>query len=174
MNRETEGGLFVKKKIAIGACILAVLLVAGGLWYTRPRAFWEVTGMDRDQITGASGYAIESFYENGRPEQQVWEIEGLSPGQEDYEALLGLLENNTYRGHLSNLTAPFSDSQPGSEQWVTLNFVVDGELFSFNIPAAQTMTIPIPDSCGSWQYDASDSQLQAEVLQYLKANGEQS
>lgn len=130
--------------------------------------------MDRGQITGASGYAIESFYENGRPEQQVWEIEGLFPGQEDYEALLGLLENNTYRGHLSNLTAPFSDSEPGSERWVLLNFAVDGEPFSVHIPVPQTMTIPIPDSYGYWQYDASDSQLQAEVLQYLKANGEQS
>ena len=174
MNRETEGGLFVKKKIAIGAGILAALLAAGGLWYTRPRTFWEVTGMDRDQITGASGYAIESFYENGRPEQQVWEIEGLSPGQEDYEALLGLLENNTYRAHLSNLTAPLSDSQPGSERWIQLSFAVDGALFSVQIPVSRTMTIPIPDSCGSWQYDASDSQLQAEVRQYLKANGEQS
>ena len=174
MNRETEGGLFVKKKIAIGACILAVLLVAGGLWYTLPRTFWEVTGMDRGQITGASGYAIESFYENGRPEQQVWEIEGLSPGQEDYEALLGLLENNTYRAHLSNLTAPLSDSQPGSERWIQLSFAVDGALFSVQIPVSRTMTIPIPYSHGYWQYDASDSQLQAEVLQYLKANGEQS
>ena len=164
----------MKKKIAIGACILAVLLVAGGLWYTRPRTFWEVTGMDRGQITGASGYAIESFYENGRPEQQVWEIEGLSPGQEDYEALLGLLENNTYRAHLSNLTAPLSDSQPGSERWIQLSFAVDGALFSVQIPVSRTMTIPIPDSYGSWQYDASDSQLQAEVRQYLKANGEQS
>ena len=164
----------MKKKITIGAGILAVLLVAGGLWYTRPRTFWEVTGMDRGQITGASGYAIESFYENGRPEQQVWEIEGLSPGQEDYDALLGLLENNTYRAHLSNLTAPFSDSQPGSERWIQLSFAVDGALFSVQIPVSRTMTIPIPDSYGSWQYDASDSQLQAEVLQYLKANGEQS
>ena len=164
----------MKKKIAIGACILAILLVAGGLWYTRPRTFWEVTGMDRGQITGASGYAIESFYENGRPEQQVWEIEDLSPGQEDYEALLGLLENNTYRAHLSNLTAPLSDSQPGSERWIQLSFAVDGALFSVQIPVSRTMTIPIPDSYGSWQYDASDSQLQAEVLQYLKANGEQS
>ena len=164
----------MKKKIAIGACILAVLLAAGGLWYTRPRTFWEVTGMDRGQITGASGYAIESFYENGRPEQQVWEIEDLSPGQEDYEALLGLLENNTYRAHLSNLTAPLSDSQPGSERWIQLSFAVDGALFSVQIPVSRTMTIPIPDSYGSWQYDASDSQLQAEVLQYLKANGEQS
>ena len=134
----------MKKKSAIGACILAVLLVAGGLWYTRPRTFWEVTGMDRGQITGASGYAIESFYENGRPEQQVWEIEGLSPGQEDYEALLGLLENNTYRAHLSNLTAPLSDSQPGSERWIQLSFAVDGALFSVQIPVSRTMTIPIP------------------------------
>ena len=55
-----------------------------------------------------------------------------------------------------------------------LNFAVDGEPFSVHIPVPQTMTIPIPDSHGSWQYDASDSQLQAEVLQYLKANGEQS
>lgn len=164
----------MKKKIAIGACILAALLVAGGLWYTRPRTFWEVTGMDRGQITGASGYAIESFYENGRPEQQVWEIEGLSPGQEDYEALLGLLENNTYRAHLSNLTAPLSDSQPGSERWIQLSFAVDGALFSVQIPVSRTMTIPIPDSHGYWQYDASDPQIQEELLQYLKANGEQS
>lgn len=164
----------MKKKIAIGACILAVLLVAGGLWYTRPRTFWEVTGMDRGQITGASGYAIESFYENGRPEQQVWEIEGLSPGQEDYEALIALLERGSYRAKLSNLTAPFSDSEPGSERWVLLNFAVDGEPFSVHIPVPQTMTIPIPDSHGSWQYDASAPQLQAELLQYLKANGEQS
>ena len=60
------------------------------------------------------------------------------------------------------------------EQWVTLNFAVDGEPFPVHIPVPQTMTIPIPDSYGSWQYDASDPQIQAELLQYLKANGEQS
>ena len=43
----------MKKKIAVGACILAVLLAAGGLWYTRPRTFWEAAGLDpegRDTI----------------------------------------------------------------------------------------------------------------------------
>ena len=50
----------------------------------------------------------------------------------------------------------------------------NGELFSVQIPVSRTMTIPIPDSYGSWQYDASAPQLQAELLQYLKANGEQS
>ena len=164
----------MKKKIAVGACILAVLLAAGGLWYTRPQSFWAVTGMDRAAITGASGYALETSVEHGHAQSTSWTMDGLTPGQEGYEALLGLLEGSTYRAHLSNLTAPFSDSEPGSERWVLLNFAVDGEPFPVHIPVPQTMTIPIPGSHGSWQYDASDSQLQAEVLQYLKANGEQS
>ena len=135
----------MKKKIAIGAGILTALLVAGGLWYTRPQSFWAVTGLDPSRISGVSGHGMELSVERG-----------------------------SYRAKLSNLTAPFSDSEPGSERWVLLNFAVDGEPFSVHIPVPQTMTIPIPDSHGSWQYDASDPQLQAEVLQYLKANGEQS
>ena len=164
----------MKKKIAVGACILAVLLAAGGLWYTRPQSFWAVTGMDRAAITGASGYALETSVEHGHAQSTSWTMDGLTPGQEGYDALLGLLEGSTYRAHLGNLTAPFSDSQPGSERWVLLNFAVDGEPFPVHIPVPQTMTIPIPGSHGSWQYDASDPQIQAELLQYLKANGEQS
>mgnify|MGYP001031958008 CR=1 FL=1 len=164
----------MKKKIAVGACILAVLLAAGGLWYTRPQSFWAVTGMDRAAITGASGYALETSVEHGHAQSTSWTMDGLTPGQEGYEALLGLLEGSTYRAHLGNLTAPFSDSEPGSERWVLLNFAVDGEPFPVHIPVPQTMTIPIPGSHGYWQYDASDPQIQAELLQYLKANGEQS
>ena len=164
----------MKKKIAIGAGILTALLAAGGLWYTRPQSFWAVTGMDRAAITGASGYALETSVEHGHAQSTSWTMDGLTPGQEGYEALLGLLEGSTYRAHLGNLTAPFSDSEPGSERWVLLNFAVDGEPFPVHIPVPQTMTIPIPDSHGYWQYDASDPQIQAELLQYLKANGEQS
>lgn len=164
----------MKKKIAVGAVLITLLLVGGGLWYTRPQSFWAVTGMDRAAITGASGYALETSVEHGHAQSTSWTMDGLTPGQEGYEALLGLLEGSTYRAHLGNLTAPFSDSEPGSERWVLLNFAVDGEPFSVHIPVPQTMTIPIPDSHGYWQYDASDPQIQAELLQYLKANGEQS
>ncbi|MBM6680806.1 hypothetical protein [Pseudoflavonifractor capillosus] len=164
----------MKKKIAIGAGILAALLVAGGLWYTWPQSFWAVTGLDPSRISGVSGHGMELSVEHGRARTTSWTMDHRGPGDEDYEALIALLERGSYRAKLSNLTAPFSDSQPGSEQWVTLNFAVDGEPFPVHIPVPQTMTIPIPDSYGSWQYDASDSQLQAEVLQYLKANGEQS
>lgn len=164
----------MKKKIAVGAVLITLLLVGGGLWYTRPQSFWAVTGMDRAAITGASGYALETSVEHGHAQSTSWTMDGLTPGQEGYEALLGLLEGSTYRAHLGNLTAPFSDSEPGSERWVLLNFAVDGEPFPVHIPVPQTMTIPIPGSHGYWQYDASDPQIQAELLQYLKANGEQS
>ncbi|MBS6348817.1 MAG: hypothetical protein KH443_08445 [Oscillospiraceae bacterium] len=164
----------MKKKIAIGAGILTALLVAGGLWYTRPQSFWAVTGLDPGRISGVSGHATELSVEHGRARTTSWTMDHRGPGDKDYEALIALLERGSYRAKLSNLTAPFSDSEPGSERWVLLNFAVDGALFSVQIPVSRTMTIPIPDSCGSWQYDASDSQLQAEVLQYLKANGEQS
>lgn len=164
----------MKKKIAIGAGILAALLVAGGLWYTRPQSFWAVTGLDPGRISGVSGHATELSVEHGRARTTSWTMDHRGPGDEDYEALIALLERGSYRAKLSNLTAPFSDSQPGSERWIQLSFAVDGALFSVQIPVSRTMTIPIPDSYGSWQYDASDSQLQAEVLQYLKANGEQS
>ena len=164
----------MKTNIAVGGVLITLLLVGGGLWYTRPQSFWAVTGMDRAAITGASGIVIESFYENGTPEQQVWEIDGLTPGQEGYEALLELLEGSTYRAHLGNLTAPFSDSQPGSELWVQLSFAADGELFSVQIPVSQTMTTPLPDSYGYLRYDASNPQLQAELFQYIQANGEKS
>lgn len=164
----------MKKKIAVGAVLITLLLVGGGLWYTRPQNFWAVTGMDRAAITGASGYALETSVEHGHAQSTSWTMDGLTPGQEGYEALLGLLEGSTYRAHLSNLTAPFSDSQPGSERWVHLSFAADGELFSVQIPVSQTMTTPLPDSYGYLRYDASNPQLQAELFQYIQANGEKS
>ena len=164
----------MKKKIAVGACILAVLLAAGGLWYTRPQSFWAVTGLDPGRISGVSGHGMELSVEHGRARTHVLDHGPPRSWDEDYEALIALLERGSYRAKLSNLTAPFSDSEPGSERWVQLSFAADGEPFPVHIPVPQTMTIPIPGSHGYWQYDASDPQIQAELLQYLKANGEQS
>lgn len=98
----------MKKKFHIVLLlVLAVLLSGGGaMWYTRPQSFWEATGMDPEQITSASGYAIESSATDGVASQQSWVLDSLAPGQEDYEALLELLEGMTYRSSLQNLLPP--------------------------------------------------------------------
>ena len=55
-----------KKSLIVLLLVLAVLLAGGGaMWYTRPQTFWQATGMDRDNITGASGYAIEGHVTAG-------------------------------------------------------------------------------------------------------------
>ena len=78
----------MKKKIAVGVALIAFLLAGSGLWYTRPQTFWDATGMDWDKITGASGYAIEGSVTDGTASQQIWMLDNLTPGQEDYKACL--------------------------------------------------------------------------------------
>ena len=113
----------MKKKIAVGVALIAFLLAGSGLWYTRPQTFWDATGMDWDKITGTSGYAIEGSVTDGTASQQIWMLDNLTPGQEDYKALLALLfgaqfggfvtllallEDTTYRASLQNLLPPSS------------------------------------------------------------------
>ena len=95
----------MKKKIAVGVTLIAFLLAGSGLWYTRPQTFWDATGMDRDKITGASGYAIEGSVTDGTASQQIWMLDNLTPCQEDYKGLLALLEDTTYRASLQKPSA---------------------------------------------------------------------
>lgn len=92
----------MKKKIAVGACILAVLL-AGGLWYTRLRTFWEAAGLDPEAVTGVAGLVIETGVQDGRPNSQIWKMENRSPGHAEFDALMSQLDKMQFRGTLRNL-----------------------------------------------------------------------
>ena len=62
----------MKKKLLLSLCLMAIAVVAFCLWYTRPQTFWQATGMDRDNITGASGYAVEGHVTAGQASLQTW------------------------------------------------------------------------------------------------------
>ena len=116
----------MKKKLLLSHCLMAIAVVAFCLWYTRPQTFWQATGMDRDNITGASGYAIKTSVTDGVASQQTWMLNDLTPGQEDYEGLLELLEQPSYRASLENLLPP-SSSHPAANvtAWVSFSFADD-------------------------------------------------
>lgn len=116
----------MKKKLLLSLCLMAIAVVAFCLWYTRPQTFWQATGMDRDNITGASGYAIEAHVTAGQANQQTWMLNDLTHGQEDYEGLLELLEQPSYRASLENLLPP-SSSHPAANvtAWVSFSFADD-------------------------------------------------
>ena len=92
----------MKKKIVIGACILAILL-AGGLWYTRPQTFWEAAVLDPEAVTGVAGLVIETGVQDGRPNSQIWKMENRSPGHAEFDALMSQLDKIQFRGGLQNL-----------------------------------------------------------------------
>lgn len=116
----------MKKKLLLSLCLMAIAVVAFCLWYTRPQTFWQATGMDRDNITGASGYAVEGHVTAGQASLQTWMLNDLTPGQEDYEGLLELLEQPSYRASLENLL-PLSSSHPAANvtAWVSFSFADD-------------------------------------------------
>ena len=116
----------MKKKLLLSLCLMAIAVVAFCLWYTRPQTFWQATGMDRDNITGASGYAVEGHVTAGQASLQTWMLNDLTPGQEDYEGLLELLEQPSYRASLENLLPP-SSSHPAANvtAWVSFSFADD-------------------------------------------------
>ena len=116
----------MKKKLLLSLCLMAIAVVAFCLWYTRPQTFWQATGMDRDNITGASGYAVEGHVTAGQASLQTWMLNDLTPGQEDYEGLLELLEQPSYRASLENLLPPAS-SHPAANvtAWVSFSFAHD-------------------------------------------------
>ena len=116
----------MKKKLLLSLCLMAIAVVAFCLWYTRPQTFWQATGMDRDNITSASGYAVEGHVTAGQASLQTWMLNDLTPGQEDYEGLLELLEHPSYRASLENLLPP-SSSHPAANvtAWVSFSFADD-------------------------------------------------
>lgn len=119
----------MKKKLLLSLCLMAIAVVAFCLWYTRPQTFWQATGMDRDNITGASGYAIKTSVTDGVASQQTWMLNDLTSGQEDYKALLKLLEGTTYRASLQNLL-PASSSHSADPVTATASFALGNELVS--------------------------------------------
>ena len=112
----------MKKKIVIGACILAVLL-AGGLWYTRPQTFWEATGLDPEAVTGVAGLVIETGVQDGRPNSQIWKMENRSPGDAEFDALMSQLDKMQFRGGLQNLL-PLPSSYSTNASTPAINLIL--------------------------------------------------
>ena len=116
----------MKKKIAVGACILAVLL-AGALWYTRPRTFWEAAGLDPEAVTGVAGTVIEYGFQNGRPYSQSRQMENRSPGQAEFDALMSQLDEMQFRGTLRNLLPLLSSYATDASTPSTILILAAGE-----------------------------------------------
>lgn len=157
----------MKKKLLLSLCLMAIAVVAFCLWYTRPQTFWQATGLDRDNITGASGYAIEGHVTAGQANQQTWMLNDLTPGQEDYE---GLLEQPSYRASLRNLlplASPYS-SDPKTAQ---VAFALGDQLVTVNAHHAGQVLISPLGSSRTLVFSVSPRELNETLADFIQQQG---
>ena len=160
----------MKKKFLLPALLLVALLVGGILWYTRPQSFWEATGMDRDQITGASGYAIEGHVTAGQASQQTWMLNSLTPGQEDYDTLLELLDGTTYRASLQNFL-PSPSSHTAANVTASVSFALGDNLFLINADYPGKVWISSPGHSHILVFSVSPQELNETLGDFIQQRG---
>lgn len=160
----------MKKKFLIPAILILALLVGGILWYTRPVSFWEATGMDRDQITGASGVAIENSIQDGDLSTQTWKMDNLTSGQEDYEALLVLLEDTTCRSSLRNLLPPAS-SYSSDAITAQIAFALGDQLVTVNAHHTGQVLISSPGDSRTLVFSVSPRELNETLADFIQQRG---
>lgn len=160
----------MKKKFLIPAILILALLVGGILWYTRPVSFWEATGMDRDQITGASGVAIENSIQDGDLSTQTWKMDNLTSGQEDHEALLALLEDTTCRSSLRNLLPPAS-SYSSDAITAQITFSLGDQLVTVNAHHTGQVLISSPGDSRTLAFSVSPRELNETLADFIQQRG---
>ena len=144
----------MKKKIAIGAVLIALLLAGGVLWYTRPRSFLAITGTSENAVCSAALLLLESWVDDGQAGQDIWELQDLSPGTPAFDALLPLLEKSRWRASLKNLLG--LDANEG----VFFTAVDTGQL-----------RLSLPSSPHSLLFTAADGSTYQALAEYLKEYG---
>ena len=81
----------MKKKIAIGAVLIALLLVGGGLWYTRPVGFSAIfPGFQGEQLSSCSAVLVPTYTNDA-----IQNVE-IPPDSPHCQQLLELLNGETY------------------------------------------------------------------------------
>lgn len=99
-----EGALTVKKKVLMIAAALLAAAVLFCLWYTRPRNWTELAGIDEvDAISGS----LKEFRlsENGEttPLLDHWKLDEIEGGAEASDLIRNALKESSYRADLGNL-----------------------------------------------------------------------
>lgn len=83
--------------------LLAIVLLLAALWLLQPHSFEEVTGISEQSGINLSGVVVAARVENGQPLFDTWELQNCLAGSAEYEVVLSVLQEGSYRQDLRNL-----------------------------------------------------------------------
>ena len=159
----------MKKKICIPLLILAVLVLAVSL-RLRPRTLEQVTGLELDHLTGFSVIATEGGIRSGVPYFDNYEMNSLTPVDEEFSALLALAEPLRFRPSLWPF--PRDSVSSGSAEGFYLHLVSGTDFAWLNIYDNGTVIVTPAEGEGFQVYYLTDLELYEPLFSYIKTHGE--
>lgn len=161
----------MKKKFVLPLVVLA-LIMAAGLWYTRPRTFWEITNVSEETVRSAAFILAEGRVEHGTAWHDVWELQDLSPGDPDFDAILTCLGKTRWRASLKNLLGQDAGSLSGFISCLqgVLALPQDEGIF-FTAVSTGKLRLSLPSAQNSLLFTAADPVLYGQLADYLMEHG---
>ncbi|MDD7491707.1 MAG: hypothetical protein PUK39_03680 [Clostridiales bacterium] len=83
--------------------LLAIIVLCFAVWLLWPHSFVEVTGIPERPEINLSGVVAAAKVENGQPSFDTWELQNCLAGSAEYEAVLSVLQEGSYRQDPRNL-----------------------------------------------------------------------
>lgn len=166
--------MFKSKKwiLIIVIIILGVVLLGWRLW---PRSFSDVIASDGREVTSlACSVSIAGMTDEGIANIDTYSLQSLSPGEEDCEAIMVIMNGTDYRPDYRNLLLwPVTEVQSNASQSVTISIILGnqangrrslflgGDLVSVSKEAGNGFLI----------FHPTDSNMIDELLRYMQLHG---
>ena len=83
--------------------LLAIIVLCFAVWLLWPHSFVEVTGIPERPEINLSGVVAAAKVETGQPSFDTWELQNCLAGSAEYEAVLSVLQEGSYRQDPRNL-----------------------------------------------------------------------
>lgn len=165
----------VWKKVLAG--VAALLLLALAVWRLWPRSFASLFLGDSTAVTSLSASCtIGDINERHSLAFDTYTVNAVSPGEEDFEALLSLLRSSQYRPDLRNLLPWFQESvaTDDSTRSVTVSLVWDNQEEGFATLSFHTdrlAVLSLATEVGFLRFHPTDRALADQLAEYLQAHG---
>lgn len=157
--------------------LLAIIVLCFAVWLLWPHSFVEVTGIPERPEINLSGVVAAAKVENGQPSFDTWELQNCLAGSAEYEAVLSVLQEGSYRQDLRNLlpgglTSVSSDKDYDSRS-VNLMFAwgrFEDECCSLTFSGSQVV-VSRPNSRGFQVYHSVDPELLDRLIAEVQTYG---
>lgn len=165
----------VWKKVLAGALVLLLLALAA--WRLWPRPFASLFPEGHTAVTSLSASCtISGIDELHSLAFDTYTVNAVSPGEEEFEAILSLLQSSRYHPDLRNLL-PWSQERVathGGTRSVTVSLVWDNQEENFVTLFFHTdrlAVLSLATEAGFLRLHPTDRTLMEQLVEYLQAHG---